>query len=283
MNILTFDIEDWYNCDFISGNNNWDHYESRIEIGLDKILFSLSELDIKATFFCLGWVAEKHPQLINKIHNNGHHIGCHSYKHELVYNLQKDEFYQYTKKAKSLIEDLIGLEVNSYRAPGFSITENSLWALEILAKMGFKYDCSIFPINHDYGGFPKINIMTPKIIQVSDNLFIKEFPINAINILNMNIVFSGDGYFRLLPYKLISHFSTKSSYLMAYFHPRDFDPNQPIISTLPLMRKFKSYYGLKSSYNKYLKFINDVSFINIEDADKFINWDNIQTINLSTH
>lgn len=121
MNILTFDIEDWYNCDFITSDFNWDKYEVRIYEGVDRILQELEKRQLKATFFCLGWIAEKHPDVITRIHEHGHHIGCHSYQHELSFTFDRSSFKEDTKKAKQLIESVIGIPINAFRAPGFSI------------------------------------------------------------------------------------------------------------------------------------------------------------------
>jgi len=153
MNILSFDIEDWYNCDFISSDLNWDKYEVRIDQGVERILYELENRHLKATFFCLGWIAEKYPDVIRRIHAQGHHIGCHSYQHQVIFRFDRAGFKKDTMKAKNLIEDLIGESINAYRAPGFSITEKSVWALEVLAELGFEYDCSLLPAAHDYGGF----------------------------------------------------------------------------------------------------------------------------------
>ena len=154
MNILTFDIEDWYNCDFVSRELDWDKYEVRIYKGVHKILDELDRQSKKGSFFCLGWLAEKHPAVVKEIARRGHHIGCHSYQHELSFRFDRDAFRADTEKAKDLIEDVVGKKVDAFRAPGFSITQNNTWALEILADLGFKYDCSIFPSGHDYGGMP---------------------------------------------------------------------------------------------------------------------------------
>lgn len=123
MNILTFDIEDWYNCDFISGNLNWSAYEPRIEQGVDRILETLSKRKLKGTFFCLGWLADNHPNVIKRIHSEGHQIGCHSYQHQLATSFTADEFREDTHKAKLALEDVIGERVDAFRAPGFSITQ----------------------------------------------------------------------------------------------------------------------------------------------------------------
>jgi polysaccharide deacetylase family protein (PEP-CTERM system associated) len=272
MNILTFDIEDWYNCDFITTDFNWEKYEVRIYSGVNKILNELEARNLKATFFCLGWIAEKHPDVIRKIHDQGHHIGCHSYQHELSFRFDRKEFRQDTDKSKKLIEDLIGEPINAFRAPGFSISEKNVWALEVLTELGFKYDCSLFPSKHDYGGFASYGKAEPAILQLPNGKQIKEFPINIQMILGKNIVFSGGGFFRFFPYWLIKYWGSKSDYMMTYFHTRDFDPDQPMIDSLPLRRKFKSYVGLSTSFNKFQKLLNDFDFVNVEEANEIIDW-----------
>jgi polysaccharide deacetylase family protein (PEP-CTERM system associated) len=273
MHILTFDIEDWYNCDFLTPDFHWEKYEVRIYTGVERILTELAVYNIKATFFCLGWIAEHHPQVIRDIHAAGHHIGCHSYQHELSFRLNRRAFKNDTEKAKKQIEDLIGEKVNAFRAPGFSITENNAWAFEVLTELGFEYDCSIFPAAHDYGGFQSYGQSGPAILQLPNGSTIKEFPVNIHQIAGKSIVFSGGGFFRLFPYFLIKHWTKQSPYLMAYFHPRDFDPSQPVITSLPLMRRFKSYVGLKKSFKKFQCLLNDFEFINIREADIQIDWE----------
>lgn len=280
MNILTFDIEDWYNCDFISEDFNWNKYEVRIYEGVERILQELKKTNQKGTFFCLGWLAENHPEVIRSIHQQGHHIGCHSYQHELAFRFDRNGFKHDTEKAKKLIEDVIGEKVNAFRAPGFSITKNNTWALEVLTELGFEYDCSIFPAAHDYGGMESYGKAEPTIILLSNGMKIKEFPINIQKIGSKNIVFSGGGFFRLFPYILIKKWSKQSSYLMTYFHPRDFDVDQPIIKTLPLMRQFKSYVGIKGAFSKFQRFLDDFEFVNVEQADKLIDWKNCRILNL---
>jgi polysaccharide deacetylase family protein (PEP-CTERM system associated) len=278
MKVITFDIEDWYNVDFISEDYNWDKYEVRIYQNVDRILERLDEGKIRATFFCLGWMAEKHPDVIRKIDRMGHHIGCHSYQHQLSNRLSKSEFKNDSEKAKKVIEDLISKEINAFRAPGFSITKTNLWALEILIQLGFKYDCSLFPGKHDYGGCPDFCITGPAVLSLPNGL-IKEFPMSFHNILGKNIAFSGGGFFRLYPYWLIKNWSKKSPYLMTYFHPRDFDPNQPIFESQKGFRKFKSYVGLKNSFAKFDQYLKDFDFVDIEQANILIDWNAIKTIN----
>jgi polysaccharide deacetylase family protein (PEP-CTERM system associated) len=272
MNILTFDIEDWYNCDFISNDFNWDKYEVRIYKSVNVILEELNKRNIKGTFFTLGWIAEKHPDVLRIISEGGHHIGCHSYQHELSFRFDMKEFRNDTLKAKEKIEDVIGKEVNAFRAPGFSITQKNKWALSILHDIGFIYDCSIFPAYHDYGGMPSYGKSIPQLIELGEGRIIKEFPINIHSFLGKNIVFSGGGFFRLFPYWLIRRWGKEAKYVMTYFHPRDFDYGHPVIKSLPLMRRFKSYVGIKGAFIKFQKMLDDFEFINLEQADELMNW-----------
>lgn len=280
MNILTFDIEDWYNCDFISGDFDWDKHEVRIYEGVRRILTELDRRNQKGTFFCLGWLAEKHPTIIKEIAEKGHQIGVHSYQHELSHRFTPEQFVEDTMKAKNLIESVIGKKVNIFRAPGFSITKNNTWALKALADMGFEYDCSMFPAPHDYGGMPSYGEGVPKLIDLGDGRCIKEFPINIQRVAGKNIVFSGGGFFRLFPYWLINHWAKKCNYMMTYFHPRDFDTGQPVVPNLPLARRFKSYVGIKGAFRKFQRLLDNYAFVNVEQADNSINWNSVQVLTL---
>jgi len=280
MNILTFDIEDWYNCDFITPDFNWDKYEVRIYEGVGRILDELERRGLKATFFCLGWLAEKHPHVIQRIHSHGHHIGCHSYQHELSFRFDRDGFKKDTGKAKKVIEEAIGEPINAFRAPGFSITEKNTWAFEVLTELGFEYDCSIFPAAHDYGGFASYGQVEPAILNLPNGKQLKEFPVSVQSVMGKKLVYSGGGFFRFFPYGLIKHWASNSSYLMTYFHPRDFDPDQPVIDSLPRMRKFKSYVGLSKAFSKFQKLLNDFDFVSVEEADTIIKWNNVRVLNL---
>jgi len=280
MNILTFDIEDWYNCDFITPDLNWDKYEVRIYKGVEQILEELDIKKVKATFFCLGWIAEKHPDVIRWIHSHGHHIGCHSYQHELSFRFNREEFRQDTEKAKKLIEDLIGEQIDAFRAPGFSITERNIWSLEVLTELGFEYDCSIFPAPHDYGGFISYGKAEPALLKLSNGCQIKEFPINTRQLWGKKLVFSGGGFFRFYPYFMIKNWALETPYLMTYFHTRDFDPGQPMIDSLPTMRKLKSYVGLSTAFAKFQNLVNDFEFVSVKEAAQSVNWNTARAINL---
>jgi polysaccharide deacetylase family protein (PEP-CTERM system associated) len=278
INILTFDIEDWYNCDFISQDFDWNKFEVRIYAGVEKILAELEKRQLTATFFCLGWIAENHPGVLRSISEQGHEIGVHSYMHELAFRFQGDAFKKDTEKAKKLIEDVIGKNVTSYRAPGFSITQSNICDLYTLAELGFEYDCSLFPASHDYGGFPDYGKAEPSILNLSNGLKLKEFPVSIKKIATTNFVFSGGGYFRLCPYWLIKKWFSESSYNMTYFHPRDFDAGQPMLHSLPIKRKIKSYVGISGAFNKLKMLLDDFDFISIGEADCLVDWNNAGSI-----
>lgn len=278
MNILTFDIEDWYNHDDYSRDFAWEKHEVRIYEGTEKILTALDERGLKGTFFCVGWIAEHHPKVIQWIAERGHHIGCHSYQHELATRFTKEQFKEDTYKAKCLIEDVARREVNAFRVPSFSITKNNLWTFDVLAELGFKYDSSVFPSHHEFGGLPDFP-STPHIIKTRYGE-LKEFPISLGEVLGREFVYSGGGYFRVMPYWLLKRMTQKAKYVLAYFHPSDFDPDQPQMPQLPKMRQFKNRVALKGAYEKYKKYIADFRFENLLDADDKISWGKQKKIEL---
>lgn len=280
MNILTFDIEDWYNCDFISEDFEWDKWEYRVDKALIPMLDELDKRGLKGTFFCLGWLAEKHPDIIKEIDKRGHQIGCHSYQHELAHRFTPEQFVEDTMKAKRLIEGVVGKEIDVFRAPGFSITEQNTWAIDKLVEMGFKYDCSVFPAHHDYGGMPHYGSSEPAILKTKSGNTIKEFPINIHTIAGKHIVFTGGGFFRFFPYGLIRKWGKMSDYMMTYFHPRDFDTGQPKVQGLPLARQFKSYVGIRGNFKKWRKLLDDFEFVNVAEADAAIDWNKARIIEL---
>lgn len=279
MNIITFDIEDWYCHDVKTDKLVWEEQEVRIYDGVDNILNALEVHNVKATFFCLGWLAEHHPKVIKKIADAGHQVGCHSYKHELATKLTPKQFKENTYRAKSAIEDVIGRTVELYRAPAFSITEDNLFAFDALVELGFTTDCSVFPAHRDDGGMPTYK--TGKVGLLEHNgMCLKEFPINPYEILGRRIVYSGGGYFRLFPYWLIKRLTSRQDYIMSYLHPSDFDPDQPKMDHLPLWNRWKNSVGLKGAYDKFSRYLSDFDFINVEVADKMIDWSDVPVVRL---
>ena len=275
MNILTFDLEEWFHLlDHASTRKpkDWSKFESRIDANVDRILDILEMTNTKATFFCLGWIAEKYPYLVKKLSDSGYHIACHSHKHQLAYEQTRQEFKEDLLIAKSTIENVIGKKVDTYRIPGFSLIKNNLWALEVLVENGFEVDCSIFPANRSHGGLPSFNYDGPLLLKLQNGKALKELPLNTKNIFGKKIVFSGGGYFRLIPYTILKKLFEKSNYVMTYFHPRDFDAKQPVIKDLSLTRKFKSYYGLSSAQEKLEKLLKEFNFVDVQTAVDNINW-----------
>ena len=274
MNVLTFDIEDWFHIlDNESSNNikKWDKYESRIHRNMDFIFESLEKNNIKATFFCLGWIAEKYPEIIRSIDERGYEIGSHTYYHQLIFNQRKKDFDYDLKKSIDVISNLTGKKVKYFRAPGFSIKKENLWALETIANNGIEIDCSIFPASRSHGGLPSFNTCQPSIISYND-IEIKELPISYYKFLSVPIIFSGGGYFRFFPFSIIKYLFKKNKYNMTYFHPRDFDPNQPILDGLSPLRIFKSYIGLKGAKKKFINTLDDFDFVDISTFSKNIKW-----------
>jgi len=283
MKILTFDIEDWFHIldnPETASPEKWKNMQSRLEQGVNRILGLLDDTNQPGTFFCLGWVAEKYPEVIKSIKDNGHHIATHSYNHQLAYNQNKEEFELDLSRSIDIIEQIIGEKVDTYRAPGFSITSENLWAFEVLHKLGIKNDCSIFPANRAHGGIPEYETALPSKI-IYNNSTLNSLPINTANILGNNIVYSGGGYFRLLPAWYLNKKFANDSYIMTYFHPRDFDPKQPIAPGLNFIRKFKSYVGLNSAYKKLESILKENKFINVETAVRDIDWENVKKVTLS--
>lgn len=279
MNILTFDIEEWFHIkfdnNFLEDEMSLSNYESRLNQNMEFIFDALDSSGKKGTFFCLGWVARKYPNIIKKIDSLGHEIGSHSNNHKLLFKLNREELREDLKKSKNSIEDLIGKKIDIYRAPSFSLGESNSWMIEELIDFEIKYDCSIFPAIRENGGFPSFVSSSPCLIKTKNNCEIKEFPINFYNLFGKNIIFSGGGYFRIFPYFIIKRMMKDSSYVMTYFHPRDFDPDQPVLKDISLIRYIKSYIGLKYSKNKLIKLLNDFKFECVSEASNIIDWKNV--------
>jgi len=246
---------------------------------MERIFNILDVSSTNATFFCLGWIAEKYPHLIRTIVDKGYEIGSHTQMHQLVYEQNPLEFEKDLERSIKFLEDISGKKVRYFRAPGFSIKEENKWAFEILVKHEIEVDSSVFPALRAHGGFPSYKSAEPSILKYN-GITLKEFPINYTQILGKPIIFSGGGYFRLFPYSFIKKWTSNSPYLMSYLHPRDFDSKQPMIKDLPIARKFKSYVGLKGAQVKLEKWLTDFEFVDIGTADKKINWDTVPVVEL---
>lgn len=257
MNAFSIDLEDWYQGIELPFED-WKNYERRIEKGTDKILELLSQHQTKATFFILGWVAETYPDLVKKIAKEGHEMASHGYSHEKVYDLSPDAFREEVRRTKKEIEDLSGQEVIAYRAPFFSITPQSLWALEILQEEGYQIDCSISPVKTWRYGIANC----PNEIFKIKELDLVEFPVSAFDMLGRKWAIGG-AYFRLFPVGLTNHFLGKrkkqSDYTMFYIHPWEYDPEHPVVE-MEKKAKFTHYINLKKTYNNSDKLLKKFSF-----------------------
>ncbi len=282
MKILTFDIEDWFHIlDFeeTESLDSWNKFESRLSISIEFIFKKLEESGQNATFFVLGWIAEKYPAIVKQIISAGYEIGCHSYSHLLIYKHSQEKVKSDLEYSVKLLEDITGNKIKYFRAPGFSITKDSNWVFDILVELGFEVDSSIFPTKRGHGGYLNFPYSTPCNLDIKGSI-IKELPINILKFMGKEIVFSGGGYFRLIPYFVQQQIYQKSEYVMTYFHPRDFDFEQPVLENLSRVRKFKSYVGLKNSKEKFNKLLNDFDFVDIKTADKMIAWEKVPEVKI---
>ncbi|MDR0603816.1 MAG: polysaccharide deacetylase family protein [Bacteroidales bacterium] len=282
MHILTFDIEEWFHLldnESTKGPEEWVKYPCRIYENMDRIFALLDRHNRRATFFVLGWIAQKYPDVVKRISDNGFDLGFHTTNHQLIHEQTPEDFYADIVKGLDCLENIVGKKVESFRAPGFSLTESCNWAFDILAELGIKYDSSVFPMHHAHGGYPSFPHIGPALIKTHTG-DIKEFPISVGKLFGKSIVYSGGGYFRLFPYTLIKTLARKETYLMSYLHPRDMDAGQPMIKDLPLSRKFKSYVGLKTCAAKFEHWINDFPCIDICTAASIVDWAQVPVVDL---
>lgn len=268
--LMSVDVEDWFqveNLNSVIKKSDWSLKEFRVEKNVETILEVLSKNNTKATFFVLGWIAEKFPELIKKISDNGHEIASHGYGHDLIYNLDKNEFKNDVIKSKSILEDITGKQVYGYRAPSFSITD---WAVDILIDTGFLYDTSLFQsFTHDrYGKLTGFEIEDKPIFELKKGFY--QVKLSCLSLLNKNIPWAGGGYFRMIPYFLfkrgVKNILIKQNIFCFYIHPWEFDPEQPRVKNIKLQYKFRHYNNLKSTKNNFERLVSDFNFSRIIDA-----------------
>ena len=282
MNILTFDVEEWFHLldfDATRTEDKWDNYEVRIHKNMERIFRILEETDTKATFFVIGWIAQRYPEIVKEIAEK-YEIGSHTMTHQLVWQQTPEDFKKDVEASIKLLQDITGKPVKYFRAPGYSIRKEEAYAFETLSDLGIEIDCSVFPATHAHGGMPQFPTAAPSIIEYNGKR-IKELPVSPVKIAGKNIIYSGGGYFRLFHYSLIKHLTKKNAaYNMAYIHPRDLDGAQPVLEGLPLSRRFKSYVGTKNAETKLRHYLSDFKFTDIATVDKEFDWNNAQVIKL---
>lgn len=266
VNALTIDVEDYFHVSAFANEiepSSWGRYEPRIEGNTERLLDILDQHNYRATFFVLGWVAERHDRLIRSIAARGHEIGCHGFSHKLVYDQTPQEFRSETLRAKSVLEDSIQQPIEGYRAASFSITARSTWALDILADLGFFYDSSIFPTSHDRYGLPGTPVH-PHHLTTPGGQELIEFPLSTVRFLGYRLPVAGGGYFRLYPYVFtrtaLRHINAKERQpFVFYLHPWEIDPHQPRIDAGRLS-KFRHYNNLKECEKRFTRLLGDFAF-----------------------
>ena len=270
-NALTVDVEDYFHVSAFEGSisrHDWDKHPLRVAENTRRLLDMFDDRQVKATFFVLGWVAERSPDLVKEIATRGHEVACHGYSHQLVYNQSPDVFKMETLRSKGLLEDIIQSPVHGYRAASYSITERSRWALDILAEAGFDYDSSIFPVRHDRYGMPGTPV-SPYRLETEGGRTITEFPLSTANLLGYHLPIAGGGYFRLYPYMVtrlgLSQINRKDRPFIFYLHPWEIDVDQPRIQTT-WMSRFRHYNNLEKTEPRLTRLMDDFSFSTVQDV-----------------
>lgn len=292
MNILTFDIEEWY-LEKVHFGNRAEKYKE-FDRYLGEILDKLDERNIKGTFFCVGGLGREFPDVVKRIADQGHDVGCHSDEHTWLNKMTREECLADTRMAIDSLEQVIGKKVKSYRAPAFSIGASNKWAFEVLAECGIERDASVFPAVRDFGGFAEFGQKTPAIIRYN-GIELKEFPICTTKLMGKEIAYSGGGYFRFFPLWYIKKEMASAEYSMTYFHIGDFlsemkkvmSKNQyekyfkePGTVKARYIRYIKSNLGRKTSFSKLMKLVNATDFISLDQATSNMDWGRSPVVNL---
>jgi len=269
INALTIDVEDYFQVSALAPyipREQWDQRECRVDRNVERILVMLEENQTKATFFTLGWIAERYPSLVRRIVAAGHELASHGYGHQRASDLSEAEFRTDVGKAKQLLEDISGQEVKGYRAPSFSIGASNLWAFDCLQEAGYCYSSSIYPIHHDHYGTPD----APRFSHpVRDRLL--ELPVSTVRIFSRNWPASGGGYFRFLPYAVSRWLLTRVNEhdrqpAMFYFHPWEIDPDQPRIAGIDIKTRFRHYVNLKHTESRLRRLLRDFLWGRADDV-----------------
>jgi polysaccharide deacetylase family protein (PEP-CTERM system associated) len=259
-NALTIDVEDYFQVSAFApyiARADWDSRECRVERNVQRILALLAEHQTHATFFTLGWIAERYPQLVRDIVAQGHELASHGYGHQRASELQPAEFDADIGRAKALLEDLGGVEVRGYRAPSFSIGKSNPWAFDSLQRAGYRYSSSVYPIRHDHYGMPD----APRFAYAARDGLI-EVPVTTLRLASQNIPSSGGGYFRLLPYAvsrmLIRAVNRRDGQAAVfYFHPWEIDPQQPRVPGIDAKTRFRHYLNLGRMERRLQRLLTD--------------------------
>lgn len=272
LNAFTVDVEDYFQVSAFEKNierDDWEDYPHHVVDNTHRLLDLMAEKEVLGTFFVLGWVADKYPALVRRIADAGHEIASHSYWHRLVYELTPDEFRADLRRSKQVLEDASGQSVSAYRAPSFSITQKSIWALDVLCEEGFTVDSSIFPIVHDRYGMPNAEVGIHRLETKSGSLI--EFPPSVSKMVGFNLPISGGGYFRVYPYPFAAHClrrvnTAANRPFMFYIHPWEIDPDQMRMPFAKGMTKFRHYCNLATTHGKLSKLLSEFRFGRMSDV-----------------
>jgi len=267
---MTVDVEDYFQVsafDPYISKDSWSNYPGRVEPNTDKTLALFSDFNVKATFFTLGWVAQKYPSLIRRIVDSGHDIASHGWDHTRVTQLTQPEFAADIRQSKQVLEDISGQAVTGYRAPSYSFNKNNQWTHPTLAEEGYLYSSSIAPINHPFYGFPG----APRFAHTRADDAILEIPITTTRLIGKNYPCGGGGWFRLYPYPLSRWglnrvINSEKQAAIFYFHPWEIDPHQPRVACKNVVAKFRHYQNLSQMEGRLKKLLDDFVWGTIPDA-----------------
>lgn len=271
-NAMTVDVEDYFHVSALAGvikRADWEQRESRVVNNTRRLLALFERHGVRATFFVLGWVAEREPGLVREIARAGHEVACHGYSHELVYRQTPTVFRDETVRAKRLLEDLIGAPIAGYRAASYSIVKSSWWALDILSELGFEYDSSVFPIRHDRYGVPDAP-REPYAVTTPQGRKLVEFPLSTALFGGYRFPVSGGGYFRLFPY-VLTRFGLRRINdnehrpFIFYLHPWEIDPDQPRVKA-SLLSRFRHYNNLSRCEARLDLLVKEFRFGSVRDV-----------------
>jgi polysaccharide deacetylase family protein (PEP-CTERM system associated) len=273
LNAMTIDVEDYFHVAAFAGQispGQWAAHEYRAEANTERVLRVFDDAGIRATFFFLGWVAERSPGLVRTVAAAGHEVACHGYSHQLVFRQGRELFRRETFRAKQHLEDTLGRKVRGYRAASFSITPKSAWALDVLVEAGFDYDSSIAPMRHDIYGWPD-GPRAPGLIDTPSGAKLVEFPVMLARWVGTSVPVAGGGYFRVLPYRLVTAGlrninEGQGQPFFFYLHPWELDPGQPRVAGAALRSRLRHYSGLQQCEGKLRRLVGEFKFGAMEDV-----------------
>lgn len=270
-NALSIDVEEYFQVsafESVIGAADWERWPSRVEPVSQRLLDLFGGAGVKATFFTLGWIAEKHPALIRRMHAEGHEVACHGYNHTRATTQRREEFRADIKRAKDVLEDVIGTAVNGYRAASFSIDARNLWAFPELESAGFTYSSSIYPVRHDLYGAPH----APRVpFRPPGTSRLTEIPVSTVSVGGRQLPAGGGGFFRLLPYVVSRSFIRRVNQVdglaaNTYFHPWEFDPDQPRPQGISMKARFRHYLNQGRALGRLGRLVEDFSWAPFRDV-----------------